>query len=180
VTGSVASRHVALIGFMGAGKSTAGLRLAGRLSLPFVDLDTALEEAEGRSIPELFEHEGEEGFRAREAAALNRILAREPHVVATGGGVVESDANRAALRGLATVLWLDARLETLRERLGDGTGPERPLWVSLPAEELATRYRRRRPLYAETAHFRFETDDAPVGDLVRAMVLALRAHPASC
>lgn len=174
------SGSVALIGFMGAGKSTAGPRLAARLSLPFVDLDDRMVEEQGVSIADLFARDGEEGFRRLESDLLERVLRAEATVVATGGGVVEAEANRIRLREASTVLWLDARLETLRSRLRIARGPVRPLAGALTDDQFAERYRARRPRYAETAHFRFEVDDLPVGGLVRAMVLALRAREEEC
>ena len=81
-------KPVLLIGMMGCGKSTVGRLLAERMRLPLIDLDEEIARAAGKTIPEIFAQEGEAGFRARETAALERALAREAGVIATGGGIV--------------------------------------------------------------------------------------------
>src|ERR1700748_1903789 len=79
-------RPICLIGLSGGGKSTVGLLLAAKLERRFVDLDAVIEEEAHMTIPEIFFNEREEGFRAREAAALRRVAAAGPQVVAIGGG----------------------------------------------------------------------------------------------
>src|SRR5216683_3313904 len=79
-------RTVALVGLMGAGKSSIGRRLAARLGLPFIDADNEIEERAGMTIPDLFEMHGEAYFRAGEARVLARLLDGGPQVLATGGG----------------------------------------------------------------------------------------------
>ena len=110
---------------MGSGKSETGRRLALLLGRHFVDCDALVAADAGRSIPEIFEAEGEAGFRRRESAALAEALASDkPSVVATGGGAVTVAANRARLAS-AVVCWLRVRPEVLARRLGNGDG--RPL-----------------------------------------------------
>ena len=118
-------RSVVLLGPSGAGKSTLGPLLAQGLGLPFLDLDEAVQAEAGRSIPDLFAHEGEAAFRAREAAALPRLLA-SPAVVSLGGGAWESEASRRAVAAAgATALWLAEPPEACWARVaGD---PDRPL-----------------------------------------------------
>jgi shikimate kinase len=158
---------VHLIGFMGAGKSTVGQRLAVRADRPYLDLDARVAEAAGRSVPAIFETEGEEGFRRRERTELGRILEGPPGILATGGGTVEEPALRALLRGSGMVVWLDLRFETVRARLlADGPG-RRPLLDHLGLEGLARLHRRRRPLYAATAHLRLDADRSSPHDLAR-------------
>ena len=154
--------RVALVGFMASGKSAVGPALAMRLGMAFVDLDAALEAQAGRSIPEIFEEEGEDAFRAREEDVLRLHLEGPPKVLSTGGGIVERAGNRTALRSGTRVVWLDAHFETLRARLAAARTP-RPLVERLGWEGLRALHLRRRPLYASCAHFRFDTDrDAPV------------------
>jgi shikimate kinase len=110
--------HVVLVGLMGSGKSTVGRRLAKRLGRPFVDADDVIVEREGRLITEIYEAGGEAAFRAAEADVMADLLARsEPSVVAAGGGVVVTPANRELLRcpGV-TVVWLDASPAFLASR----------------------------------------------------------------
>jgi thiamine-phosphate pyrophosphorylase len=121
------SGSIYLTGFMGAGKSAVGRRLAKRLGLPFVDLDQEIETRSGRTIPELFRERGEPAFRALESEILEQWSRAPATVIATGGGVVESADNLAAMLRTGRVLWLDVPFDTLLERLARG-GDERPLF----------------------------------------------------
>jgi len=118
-------KHVLLIGFMGAGKSTVAALVADRLGRPCVDLDRLVQATDGRSIPQIFREDGEVAFRERERAALESLATLPPSVVACGGGVVTSDANRATLKSLGYVVYLRITAEETLARVG--TDPGRPL-----------------------------------------------------
>ena len=136
---------------MGSGKSTAGFWLAQLEGLRFVDLDAAIEECQGRSIPEIFESDGEECFRDLEQSELAACLASsQPLVVSCGGGAVLRTENRELLRDRAWVCWLRATVETLGRRVRDGEN--RPLLGGDPVGELAVISEARAGLYAEAAH----------------------------
>jgi 3-dehydroquinate synthetase/shikimate kinase len=142
-------RHVALIGFMGAGKSTVGADVAERLGRPFLDLDREIERTAGATVPELF-RAGEAMFRAHEVREALRLLnARPPAVLSLGGGAVTSEQVRDVLHAHATTVLLDVDVETAWER---SRGGDRPL----AQDELRFRalYERRRPLYEESADAR--------------------------
>lgn len=159
---------------MGSGKSAVGRALADRLSRPCLDLDRIVVDAAGRSIPEIFATEGESGFRARERDALVEALSGPPSVIATGGGVVVADGNRSVLgRAGAAVVWLDADLDVLEERVGDGTG--RPMLAGGVADGLAATVRRRRPFYDEVASVRVDTTRGTPDQVVERVVAALGA-----
>ena len=87
--------RVVLVGPMGAGKTTVGRLLAERWGVPFVDTDDVVEQAEGRTVSDIFVDSGEEHFRDLERAAVTRALAEHPGVLALGGGAVMSDETRA-------------------------------------------------------------------------------------
>ena len=126
-------RTIWLVGMMGAGKSAVGAQLAERRGLRFVDTDAEVERAAGATIAELFEGEGEAGFRARERAAIE-ALAGEAAVVALGGGAVAQPGVAERLEATGTVVWLRARPEVLAQRLA-GESEARPLLAGLgPAE----------------------------------------------
>lgn len=109
---------IALVGMMGAGKSTVGQALARRLGLSFVDLDIEIEQVAGRSIPEIFEQQGLAAFRGVECQALTRVLARRPAgVLATGGGVLTHERSAQALKKGAYTVYLEVELSELLERL---------------------------------------------------------------
>ncbi len=142
--------NLVLVGMMGSGKTAVGRLLAERLERAFVDLDEEIASAAGCPVVELFEREGENGFRAREAEAVAAVAARTGQVVATGGGVVLDPANIAALRASGAVVWLDVELDELARRVGDGAS--RPLLAGDPAERLAALAAERGPRYRAAAH----------------------------
>ena len=123
---------ICLAGFMGAGKSTVGMRLAQQLGWRFVDLDERIEEAAGITIPQFFERHGEPAFRQFEANQLRAALGRaaefqEPTVLALGGGTYAQMGAPEFLRNSGVpVIWLDTPIETLLARCSTMTG--RPLF----------------------------------------------------
>ena len=117
-----------LIGFMGTGKSTVGRILATRLSRPFVDLDERIVSEANATIPEIFAAEGEAGFRAREAAAVERVVGEGEAVVAVGGGAPCHGDNLDRMLGAGVVVRLEASAEEILIRIGDASS--RPLLAS--------------------------------------------------
>ncbi len=115
--------NVALIGFMGAGKSTVGRELAARLDYDFADLDDVIEQREGHKIQEIFGSRGEAYFRVREIEALENLTSRRRLVLACGGGVVLDAGNRARLAERSLSVWIYASLETIRARMDPGSRP---------------------------------------------------------
>jgi shikimate kinase / 3-dehydroquinate synthase len=143
-------RHVALIGFMGAGKSTLGAEVAHRLGRRLVDLDHEIARSARQTIPELFEQRGEVEFRVLEAeATVNTLENERPAVLALGGGAVETPRIRRSLGEHALTVWVDVDPATAWGRVG-GTG--RPL--ARDEESFRALYERRRPLYEECADVR--------------------------
>ena len=147
-------RKIALIGFMGSGKSRIGQVMALRLAVPFMDSDEEIERDSARSISEIFESEGEAAFRKLEEEFLSGLGQREgDFVLSCGGGIVMSPANRRLLASAYDTVWIDVPLAELLRRLAGETG-HRPLLNSddyaRKAEELL---RLRRPLYAEASRF---------------------------
>jgi shikimate kinase len=116
---------VYLVGMPGSGKSTVGREVAGRLGVPFVDLDEEVERRSGATVSQIFASEGEAGFRTLEARALVDASRQDPSVVACGGGVVLEPANRITLRNTGTCVYLDVPLAVLEERVEPA--PDRPL-----------------------------------------------------
>lgn len=108
--------RIFLIGMMGAGKSTIGRLLAKRLNLDFVDADRELEARNGVSITTIFELEGEDGFRRREATLLDELTQRPDIVLATGGGAVLCEANRNRLSQRGLVIYLRAGADEILRR----------------------------------------------------------------
>lgn len=149
--------NLVLVGPMGSGKSSIGRRLADRLGLRFVDADREIEARTGATVTTIFECEGETGFRERERTVLADLMADSGTVIATGGGAVLDAGTRGLLRGRGYVVHLHVGPRRQLERLArDRT---RPLLAGsdrdLVLRDLALI---REPLYAQTAHLRFDTD----------------------
>ena len=148
---------VAIVGYMGSGKTTLGLLLARALSVEFVDLDRVIVRSAGKAIPQIFAEHGENHFRDLEYNALLQTLdGGTPSVVACGGGTVVRPDNRTLLRDVTTV-FLREDTEVLYQRT---RGTERPLRAA-SLEEFELRYAERLPLYREVADIEVEADGRP-------------------
>ena len=145
---------VAIVGYMGSGKTTVGRILARELGWDFVDLDREISRRRGATIREIFEASGEDRFRDLEHLALRDALgAGQERVVACGGGVILRQENRELLARVPTV-FLRADTEVLFGRTRDARRPLR----AASFEEFERRYRARLPLYEEVADVRFAAD----------------------
>ena len=153
-------RNIYLIGMPGAGKSTIGRALAKCLHMTFVDADHALTDRTGVPIVTIFELEGEAGFRQRETALIVELSARSNILVATGGGAILEQGNRALLHSTGVVVYLRAKLDDLWARTQhDGKRPL--LRAGNPRAVLASLLEIREPLYAEIADIIVESVGYP-------------------
>ncbi|MDZ4178284.1 MAG: shikimate kinase [Coriobacteriia bacterium] len=148
--------HLFLVGFMGAGKSSVGRLVAGRLGLSFVDLDERIEAREGTPVAELFRRDGEQAFRVLETDALQALSTEDPSVVACGGGIIVLDENRRALKRLGRVVYLVVDAAEALARIGDTA--TRPL-LSGPSGTMAATslLGARKSLYAAVADVTVDT-----------------------
>jgi len=146
---------IVLVGFMGAGKTTVGHLLAGRLGLPFADSDQVIEQQAGRPVRQIFAEDGEPAFRALEHQVIASLLDGPDLVLALGGGAAEHPATRDLL-ATAQVVYLQVGYEQAMARVGGDPG--RPV---LARPDLAATYRRRLPLYAAVATLTVPTDHRP-------------------
>src|SRR3954471_15969730 len=108
---AVLHKTVALVGMMGAGKTSIGRRLGARLEVPFADADHEIETAAGMTISEIFAKYGEPEFRRLERSVIARLLHDKPGILATGGGAYMDDATRAGMKELAFTIWLKAPID---------------------------------------------------------------------
>ncbi len=154
---------VVLVGFMGSGKSSVGRVLARRFGAPFVDVDERIERTAGCRIRDLFEREGEPAFRERENTTLRDVLSVKGCVVATGGGAFADEENRGLLRSYAPVVYLEAAVETLLERLAGDLG--RPLLRGADREETIRKLLSRRVIGYRTADATVRTDGRTVEEV---------------
>lgn len=167
--------NVYLVGPMGSGKTTIGQRVARHLGLKFLDCDHELEAQTGASVSLIFDVEGEEGFRERETRMLEQISARRGLLVATGGGVVLRERNRALLRGSGLVVYLSTSVAQQLRRLNrDRT---RPLLQTEDRKDKLTRLAvQRNPLYEELADIEFPSQNRSVEVSARALADLIRSH----
>ena len=146
---------IVLVGFMGAGKTTVGHLLSGRLGLPFVDSDLVIEQQAGRPVRQIFAEDGEPAFRALEHQVIAEILDGPARVLALGGGAVEHPGTQDKLAS-AQVVYLHVSYEQALQRVGgDGAPESRPL---LARSDLAALYQRRLGVYAGVATLTVPTD----------------------
>ena len=119
--------NIYLIGFSGTGKSLSGIRAAELLKLPFVDMDDLIEYRTKKSIPEIFEQDGEDEFRKIETDILRELADKTSRVVSTGGGVPVRSVNREIMRNSGVIIHLTATPETIRKRLTTSQNRNRTL-----------------------------------------------------
>ena len=161
--------RVFLVGFMASGKSNLGKQLAQMLKLPFVDLDEIIKTRSGMSIPDIFNTKGEAEFRRIETDLLEEAIAKkEDFVMACGGGIMISEANRRLLKSAGTSIFIDTPTQTIIDRLLRDT-ENRPLLSGLTDEKLREKVvsmmETRRKAY-ETAELRFYPEKEKLNDLI--------------
>lgn len=167
--------NLVMVGPMGAGKTCIGRRLAERFGVQFVDIDHAIVEHAGASIPSIFEHSGEAGFREHERAVLAQVLAGTGQLVSTGGGAVLDAENRRLIRERGFVIYLSVGVETQMERLArDRTRPL--LQREDRGQVLHDLAVLRAPLYREVADLVLDTDWLSPGEATAQLVLRLAAQ----
>jgi shikimate kinase len=167
-------RNLALIGFMGSGKTAVGRMAAAQLSFDFVDTDALIEAAAGLTIPEIFAKEGEAGFRNWERQVVRTLETRTRTVIATGGGLPTYDDHLDQLKRHALVVCLWASPETLYERVRHHD--HRPLLQTPdPLARIRELLSRREPFYRQ-ADVLIHTEQRSIREVVAQVVHAFRTH----
>ena len=161
---------VALTGFRGAGKTTVGYILAGKLGLDFIDMDSEIERMENETVTSIFENRGEAAFRKMETGLAAELSERDNLVVATGGGVVTSEEARETLLNKAVVVYLEADAETLHARIAadEKTPHTRPA--------LAGGANERTPLYEFACGFAVDTANMTPGETAARIMEMLKDY----
>lgn len=152
--------NILLTGFMGAGKTTVGKKLAKRLGYFFIDTDREIEKEQGCSITEIFKYGGEECFRDLETDILQKLQTKQNLVIATGGGMVLRNENRNLMQSLGTRVYLKVELQELMRRLKKDK--KRPLLQkSKPEEHILEMLQQRKSIYEEAECIIDTTDLSP-------------------
>ena len=170
-------KSIALVGLMGAGKSSVGKRLSESVRLPFYDSDDEIERAAGLSVSDIFALHGEDEFRRVEQRVIERLVTGPQHILATGGGAFMNDITRGLLKEHAVTIWLRADLDTLWRRVSRREG--RPLLkTENPKGRLRDLLAAREATYA-LADIVVESRDGPHINAVRDILSAIEERFAS-
>jgi shikimate kinase len=174
IKSALGARSVVLVGMMGAGKSTIGRRLSGRLGLPFLDADAEIEAAHRMPIPDIFEKYGEPYFRDGEVRVIARLLDNGPAVLATGGGAFMRSETRERIRDKAVSLWLKVDSDVIMRRLKRRS--DRPLLQNADPEATVERLiSEREPVYQQ-ADLTVWSRDVPHEKIVDECIEALHGR----
>ena len=165
---------IALIGFMGVGKTAVGKALAKKLDKEFIELDALIEQQAGKSIPEIFQQDGEVAFRELEIEVTKEVSKKKKLVIACGGGIVLNKINIDRLRNESTIVYLTASAKMILERVSGGSG-ERPLLKAgnrdLKIEELL---RFRKPFYERAADIKIDTAKLDIAAVAEQVIMKLK------
>jgi len=168
--------NIALIGFMGTGKTAVGGLLAEKLGKAFLELDRLIEQKAGKTIPEIFQQDGESAFRELEIEATGDVAGRKNTVIACGGGIVLHRVNIDRLKKRSVIVYLTASTEAILKRTSSDKG-ERPL---LAAGDKAAQVERllklRRPFYERAADITVDTSGLNVTAVCEKIIARLRGH----
>jgi len=163
---------IALIGFMGVGKTAVGKVLAKELNREFVELDSLIERKAGKPIPEIFEQDGEVAFRELEIEVIKEVAGNKNQVIACGGGIVLNKINIDRLRKDSVIVYLTASPSVILKRVSNGG--ERPVLKinNLPTIQGLLRFRK--PFYERAADFKINTSRANISSVVGQIIDKVR------
>lgn len=168
--------NIALIGYMGTGKTIVGQALAEKLDMNLIEMDWFIEQEAGMSIPEIFAKEGEIGFREREIAAAKKIAGEKNCVIACGGGIVLNKINIDRLKESSVIVYLTASPASILKRVSGEAG-QRPL---LEAEDrlktIKDMLKYRRPYYETAAEITVNTSRLTVNDVTENIIAGLKEY----
>jgi shikimate kinase len=171
----ICATSIVLIGMMGAGKSSLGVRLAETLGMPFRDADNEIEKAAAMSIAEIFEQHGEQAFRDGERRVIKRLLSDKPMVLALGGGAFIDDETRALVQEKALSIYLDVPIDELAVRVQKKPDKRPLLKGQNVAAKLQELMHQRGPIY-ETAKLKVDVSGGTHDDAIASLLAALDAH----
>jgi len=167
---------IALIGFMGTGKTAVGKALAAKLGREFVELDSFIEQKAGKSIPEIFQQDGEIGFRELEIEATKEVSDQKNAIIACGGGAVLNKINIDRLRKECVIVYLTASPEVILKRTSNDKN-ERPLLkVADRAPQIKELLRFRQPYYERAADIKIDTSKLNINSVAERIMTKVREN----
>jgi shikimate kinase len=169
-----ANSCIILIGFMGAGKSSIGKRLAGHFKCDYIDTDQRVVEKVKMSIREFIEIEGEKKFRAVESEVLKNLSVVKKCVLSTGGGTILDPNNREILCQLGTIVWLHASTDSLFERARRNTSSRPLLEVENPRHTFNELLSQRLPIYEAISQIKIDTTNLSYEQTIELVLRELR------
>ncbi len=167
---------LALIGFMGTGKTAVGRALAARLGREFIELDALIEQRAGKSIPEIFRQDGEIVFRELEIEATREIAGQKNAVIACGGGIVLNKINIDRLREECIIVYLTASPGIILKRTSADESERPLLMASDRASQIRELLRFRRPFYERAADIKVDTSKLDIGSVAEKIIEKLREY----
>ena len=166
--------NVALIGFMGVGKTAVGLVLAEKLCRIFVELDSLIELKAGKSIPEIFQQDGEIAFRELEIEVTREIAGEQYSVIACGGGIVLNKINIDRLRESSRIVYLTASPGVVLKRVSTEAGQRPLLEVDNPTLTIQELLEFRKPFYERAADITIDTSKLDINTVAEQIIDKLK------
>ena len=166
--------NIALIGFMGTGKTAVGRALAEKLGMGFVELDLLIEQKAGKSIPDIFRQDGETAFRELEIEVTRGISKSENLVIACGGGVVLNKINIDRLRGSSRIVYLTAPPKVILKRVAGEKGQRPLLEVDNPSLTIREMLDFRKPFYERAADIKIDTSKLDIDSVAEQIISRLK------
>lgn len=166
--------NIALIGFMGTGKSAVGRLLAQKLKRKFIEMDTLIEQKAGKSIPDIFRHDGEIAFRELEIEVTKEVARLKHAVIACGGGLVLNKINIDRLKENAKVVYLTASPRVILKRVFNEAGQRPLLEVDDPSRAVTEMLKFRKPFYERAADIRISTSRLDVAAVAEQIIERLK------
>ncbi|MFC2071894.1 shikimate kinase [Chloroflexota bacterium] len=167
-------KNIALIGFMGAGKTAVGQLLAEKLGMEFIELDSLIEQKAGKSIPEIFQQDGEIAFRELEIGITKEVAGRKNAVIACGGGLVLNKINIDRLRKEGIIVYLTASPRVILRRVSSEEGQRPLLEVDNPTLTIRELLRFRKPFYERAADITIDTSKLDIGAVAEQIIEKLK------
>ncbi len=168
--------NIALIGFMGAGKSTVGRALAKKLDIEFVELDALVVQHSGKTISQIFGQGGEARFRQLESEVVAQVADRSNSVLACGGGIILKQENIDRLKKSSVIVYLRTEPSVILKRVKQGKVRRPLLEVDDPVSAVDKLIKFRRPLYTAAADMTVDTSELTIEQVVERICSELKKN----